>query len=180
MVRSHRTNPAAGVSLHGTHLVCFLCPLAPGETAPTCDQCKTGYTGPNCNRCDNGYYNSDSICVRCKCNGNVDPARSPRVCRPDSGECIGCLYHTAGFHCQDCEDGYVREPEGNNCTKKGKRCSLNRRRSSLCGGAGHKLPGGCRGSTGNDSDWFRFIWPVVQGRKIELWCLPALKCVVSS
>ncbi|XP_064892012.1 multiple epidermal growth factor-like domains protein 9 isoform X2 [Columba livia] len=106
--------PCSTVASTGT------CRIPPGETAPRCDQCKTGYTGPNCNQCDNGYYNSDSICVKCKCNGNVDPARSPRVCRPDSGECIGCLYHTAGFHCQDCEDGYVREPEGNNCTKKGK------------------------------------------------------------
>ncbi|NXV49494.1 MEGF9 protein, partial [Uria aalge] len=96
----------------------FLYSLDPGETAPRCDKCRTGYTGPNCNRCDNGYYNSDSICVRCKCNGNVDPARSPSVCKPESGECLGCLYHTAGFHCEECEDGYVRDPEGTNCTKK--------------------------------------------------------------
>ncbi|XP_072739303.1 multiple epidermal growth factor-like domains protein 9 isoform X2 [Ciconia boyciana] len=104
--------PCSTVASTGT------CRIQPGETAPRCDKCKTGYTGPNCNQCDNGYYNSDSICVRCKCNGNVDPAQSPSVCKPDSGECIGCLYHTAGFHCEECEDGYVRDPEGTNCTQK--------------------------------------------------------------
>ncbi|XP_010178297.1 PREDICTED: multiple epidermal growth factor-like domains protein 9, partial [Mesitornis unicolor] len=104
--------PCSTVASTGT------CRIEPGETVPRCDRCKTGYTGLNCNQCDNGYYNSDSICVRCKCNGNVDPALSPSVCKPDSGECIGCLYHTAGFHCEECEDGYVRDPEGTNCTKK--------------------------------------------------------------
>uniref|UniRef100_A0A8B9N0L0 Multiple EGF like domains 9 n=1 Tax=Accipiter nisus TaxID=211598 RepID=A0A8B9N0L0_9AVES len=104
--------PCSTVASTGT------CRIQPGETAPRCDECKTGYTGPNCNQCDSGYYNSDSICVRCKCNGNVDPVRSPSVCKPDSGECIGCLYHTAGFHCEQCEDGYVRDAEGTNCTRR--------------------------------------------------------------
>jgi len=150
---------------YGTYLVCFLCSLEPGETAPRCDKCKTGYTGPNCNQCDSGYYNSDSICVRCECNGNVDPARSPSVCKPDSGECIACLYHTAGFHCEECEDGYVQDPEGTNCTKKGKTCSSNQCRSLLCGSGGHKLPEGWGGNTGRCADWFRFI----QGRKPDLY-----------
>ncbi|XP_040387699.1 multiple epidermal growth factor-like domains protein 9 [Cygnus olor] len=104
--------PCSTVASTGT------CRIQPGEAAPTCDKCKAGYTGPNCNQCDSGYYNSDSICARCQCNGNVDPALSPSVCKPESGECIGCLYHTAGFHCQECEDGYVRDPEGTNCTRK--------------------------------------------------------------
>lgn len=104
--------PCSTVASTGT------CRIRPGEAAPTCDKCKAGYTGPNCNQCDSGYYNSDSICVTCQCNGNVDPALSPSICKPESGECIGCLYHTAGFHCQECEDGYVRDPEGTNCTRK--------------------------------------------------------------
>uniref|UniRef100_A0A8C6JZ12 Uncharacterized protein n=2 Tax=Melopsittacus undulatus TaxID=13146 RepID=A0A8C6JZ12_MELUD len=104
--------PCSTVASTGT------CHIHHGESAPRCDKCKTGYTGPNCNRCDNGYYNSDSICVMCKCNGNVDPAQSPSVCWPDSGECIGCMYHTAGFHCERCEDGYIRDPNGTNCTKQ--------------------------------------------------------------
>lgn len=104
--------PCSTVASTGT------CQIQPGEAAPTCDQCKVGYTGPNCNQCANGYYNSDSICVRCQCNGNVDPTLSPSICKPESGECIGCLYHTAGFHCHECEDGYVRDPEGINCIRK--------------------------------------------------------------
>ncbi|XP_027543726.1 multiple epidermal growth factor-like domains protein 9 [Neopelma chrysocephalum] len=104
--------PCSTVASTGT------CRLQPGETVPRCDRCRTGYMGLNCNQCDKGYYNSDSICVSCRCNGNVDPARSPSVCRPDSGECIGCLYHTAGFHCERCEEGYTRDPEGSNCTRK--------------------------------------------------------------
>ncbi|KAL8174472.1 UNVERIFIED_CONTAM: Multiple epidermal growth factor-like domains protein 9, partial [Gekko kuhli] len=89
-----------------------------GHHTPTCDKCKPGYTGALCTQCDNGYYSSDSICIKCQCNGNVDPARSPRVCKPDTGECVGCLHHTAGFHCETCREGYVRNPEGGNCTKK--------------------------------------------------------------
>ncbi|XP_021269830.1 multiple epidermal growth factor-like domains protein 9, partial [Numida meleagris] len=104
--------PCSTVASTGT------CRIQPGDAAPTCDECKVGYTGPNCNQCASGYYNSDSICVRCQCNGNVDPALSPSICNPESGECIGCLYHTAGFHCHECEDGYVRDPEGTNCTRK--------------------------------------------------------------
>ncbi|XP_077161431.1 multiple epidermal growth factor-like domains protein 9 [Paroedura picta] len=94
------------------------CHIKSGHHTPSCDKCKPGYTGALCTQCDNGYYNSDSICIKCQCNGNVDPARSPRVCKPDTGECISCLYHTAGFHCEMCQEGYTRNPEGGNCTKK--------------------------------------------------------------
>nr|XP_006129146.2 multiple epidermal growth factor-like domains protein 9 [Pelodiscus sinensis] len=110
-------------------LECHLCPcstvastgscqIKPGQHTPTCDRCRAGYTGPDCNQCDNGYYNSDSICIRCKCNGNVDPDQSPKMCNPDTGECIGCLHNTAGFHCEECQEGYVKDPDGANCTKK--------------------------------------------------------------
>ncbi|RMB93478.1 hypothetical protein DUI87_30175 [Hirundo rustica rustica] len=114
------THPAHGCQ----HCPCSIvastgtCHIQPGESVPRCDECKPGYTGLNCNQCDKGYYNSDSICVRCECNGNVDPALSPSVCRPDSGECIGCLYHTTGFHCELCQEGYSRDSEGNNCTRR--------------------------------------------------------------
>ncbi|XP_025024493.1 multiple epidermal growth factor-like domains protein 9 [Python bivittatus] len=94
------------------------CQIKPGQQTPTCDKCRPGYVGTLCNQCDDGYYSSDSVCVKCQCNGNVDPARSPRVCRADTGECIGCLYHTAGFHCENCQEGYVKLLEGGNCTKE--------------------------------------------------------------
>lgn len=136
---SHRTNPqnkshSTGISARGRgkSLLCFLCSPEPGESIPRCDQCQPGYTGLNCNQCDKGYYNSDSICVRCECNGNVEPALSPSVCRPDSGECIGCLYHTTGFHCELCQEGYTRDSEGTNCTRKGKKCCSRHCQGSLC------------------------------------------------
>uniref|UniRef100_A0A8D0HNU2 Multiple EGF like domains 9 n=1 Tax=Sphenodon punctatus TaxID=8508 RepID=A0A8D0HNU2_SPHPU len=90
----------------------------PSHHVPTCDECRTGYTGPHCNQCNSGYYLSDSICIKCKCNGNVDPALSPTVCNPDTGKCIGCLYNTVGDHCEECQEGYIKDPEGTNCTKK--------------------------------------------------------------
>ncbi|KAJ6653324.1 hypothetical protein lerEdw1_009353 [Lerista edwardsae] len=94
------------------------CRIKPGHQAPSCDKCRPGYEGPLCGQCANGYFSSDSLCVRCQCNGNVDPARSSRVCRPESGECLDCLYHTAGLHCERCREGYSRHSEGGNCTKE--------------------------------------------------------------
>ncbi|XP_013909935.1 PREDICTED: multiple epidermal growth factor-like domains protein 9 [Thamnophis sirtalis] len=94
------------------------CQIKPGQQTATCDDCRPGYTGPLCNECDKGYYSSDSICLKCQCNGNVDPALSPAVCKADTGECIGCLYHTAGVHCEKCQEGYAKLLEGANCTKE--------------------------------------------------------------
>ncbi|XP_066466705.1 multiple epidermal growth factor-like domains protein 9 [Tiliqua scincoides] len=93
------------------------CRIKPGDHAPSCDECKPGYTGRHCGQCADGYYSSNALCVRCQCNGNVDQARSPRVCKPETGECLDCLYHTAGFHCEKCREGYARRSEGGNCTK---------------------------------------------------------------
>lgn len=60
-------------------------------------------------RCANGYYGSPIIpgqkCSACECNGNVDPSE-PGYCDPVTGECLKCVRHTAGRHCERCEDGY--------------------------------------------------------------------------
>lgn len=93
------------------------CILTLGELEPKCVQCKNGYTGQNCNKCENGYYNYDSICVKCQCHGHVDPVKTPKICKPESGECINCLHNTTGFWCENCLEGYVRDHE-ENCIKK--------------------------------------------------------------
>ncbi|XP_032107336.1 multiple epidermal growth factor-like domains protein 9 isoform X2 [Sapajus apella] len=87
------------------------------ESEPECDQCNDGYIGPNCNTCENGYYNFDSICRKCQCHGHVDPVKTPKICKPESGECINCLHNTTGFWCENCLEGYVQDLEGN-CIKK--------------------------------------------------------------
>ncbi|XP_059513801.1 multiple epidermal growth factor-like domains protein 9 isoform X1 [Myotis daubentonii] len=107
---------------------CFRCPCSAvtstgsciiklGELEPKCVQCKEGYTGQNCNKCENGYYNYDSICMKCQCHGHVDPIKTPKICKPESGECINCLHNTTGFLCENCLEGYVRDLE-ENCIKK--------------------------------------------------------------
>ncbi|MGH0119518.1 UNVERIFIED_CONTAM: hypothetical protein FKN15_006010 [Acipenser sinensis] len=76
---------------------------------PVCDQCQLQYRGPHCDKCKDGYYSSDSICMPCECNGNVDRKTSPRVCDPDTGQCLNCSNNTAGKHCEKCAEGYVGE-----------------------------------------------------------------------
>uniref|UniRef100_A0A2R8Z6A4 Multiple epidermal growth factor-like domains protein 9 n=1 Tax=Pan paniscus TaxID=9597 RepID=A0A2R8Z6A4_PANPA len=103
--------PCSAVTSTGT------CSIKSSELEPECDQCKDGYIGPNCNKCENGYYNFDSICRKCQCHGHVDPVKTPKICKPESGECINCLHNTSGFWCENCLEGYIHDLEGN-CIKK--------------------------------------------------------------
>uniref|UniRef100_A0A4W4DP19 Laminin, alpha 1 n=1 Tax=Electrophorus electricus TaxID=8005 RepID=A0A4W4DP19_ELEEL len=79
----------------------------PGEV--TCDQCEQGYTGAQCERCANGYYGNPTVpgqrCSVCECNGNVDPLEVGH-CDGVTGECVKCVGHTAGRHCEHCQDGF--------------------------------------------------------------------------
>ncbi|KAF4087881.1 hypothetical protein AMELA_G00076420 [Ameiurus melas] len=104
----------------------------PGDV--TCDQCEQGYTGAKCERCANGYYGSPIIpgqkCSACECNGNVDSSE-PSYCDPVTGECLKCVRHTAGRHCERCEDGYYGDAIiEKNCQACG--CFANSSVSTVC------------------------------------------------
>ncbi|XP_052398153.1 laminin subunit alpha-1 isoform X2 [Carassius gibelio] len=111
----------------------------PGEF--TCDQCMLGYAGAKCERCAEGYYGDPSEpgrrCVACECNGNVDPAEAGH-CDGRTGECLKCLGHTGGQHCERCADGFYGDAVTlKNCQACG--CHGNGSLSTVC----HVITGQC-------------------------------------
>ncbi|XP_055037654.2 laminin subunit alpha-1 [Misgurnus anguillicaudatus] len=99
-----------------------------------CDQCQQGHTGHKCERCANGYYGDPTVpgqqCSLCECNGNVDPAE-PGHCDGLTGECMKCLGHTSGRHCERCQDGFYGDAVmEKNCQPCG--CYGNGSLSSVC------------------------------------------------
>ncbi|KAI5095781.1 laminin subunit alpha-5 isoform X1 [Silurus meridionalis] len=84
--------------------------------------CMPGYAGPKCERCAPGYYGNPmvigSTCQPCKCNDNLDPNMLFNDCHPVTGECHGCMYNTAGPHCEICAPGFYGDAiTAKNCTK---------------------------------------------------------------
>ncbi|ESN95416.1 hypothetical protein HELRODRAFT_193581 [Helobdella robusta] len=107
-----------GNALRGTPHDCKLCPcLDNGECMEkggevVCTKCQTGYAGKTCGECDDGYYGDPtgvrgrkSPCMPCQCNENVDP-NSIGNCDRWTGECLKCIYNTAGPHCEHCLPNY--------------------------------------------------------------------------
>ncbi|KAJ1145376.1 hypothetical protein NDU88_011663 [Pleurodeles waltl] len=86
--------------------------------AVICDRCKTGYVGPHCEKCDNGYYMRDTVCMKCDCNGNVNPLTTPSICDPATGACLNCTNNTTGRKCELCKEGYIGQASARNCTKR--------------------------------------------------------------
>lgn len=68
--------------------------------------------GKRCELCDDGYFGDPlgrngpvRLCRLCQCNDNIDP-NAVGNCNRLTGECLKCIYNTAGFYCDRCKDGY--------------------------------------------------------------------------
>nr|XP_033819501.1 laminin subunit alpha-5 isoform X1 [Geotrypetes seraphini] len=84
--------------------------------------CMPGYAGPSCERCAPGYYGNPlvigSSCQPCNCNGNTDSNLLFSDCDSLTGVCNGCMFNTAGAHCEICAPGYYGDAIwAKNCTK---------------------------------------------------------------
>ncbi|KAI3379666.1 hypothetical protein SNEBB_003228 [Seison nebaliae] len=80
--------------------------------------CNREYEGLRCDICSPGHhYETEddlTVCVECKCFNNID-MNNHNSCDVNSGECLNCLHHTTGFHCEKCEDGYFGNARNQSC-----------------------------------------------------------------
>ncbi|OWF54908.1 laminin subunit gamma-1-like [Mizuhopecten yessoensis] len=108
-----------GNPLQGTTDDCQMCPCPNGgacEQLPggdvVCTECDEGHGGNLCDICLDGYYGDPAglsggarPCVKCFCNENVD-TNAVGNCDRTTGECLKCIYNTAGFSCGACLPSY--------------------------------------------------------------------------
>uniref|UniRef100_A0A8B9MWT8 Laminin subunit gamma 2 n=1 Tax=Accipiter nisus TaxID=211598 RepID=A0A8B9MWT8_9AVES len=88
------------------------CSVVPGSEEVICDHCPAGAAGANCEYCADGYFGdpvASQPCQPCQCNGNVEP-NAVGNCDRRTGECLKCIYNTAGFYCDRCKDGFFGNP----------------------------------------------------------------------
>ncbi|NXT01000.1 LAMC2 protein, partial [Jacana jacana] len=88
------------------------CSVVPGSKEVICDHCPLGAAGANCEYCADGYFGDPAAsrpCQPCQCNGNVEP-NAVGNCDRQTGECLKCIYNTAGFYCDRCKDGFFGNP----------------------------------------------------------------------
>ncbi|XP_038831729.1 netrin-1-like [Salvelinus namaycush] len=85
--------------------------------------CEHHTAGADCDVCEDYYYDrpwqratpsQPQPCVLCECNGHSSKCRfSMEVFqqsgRRSGGVCLKCRHHTAGRHCQYCQNGYTRD-----------------------------------------------------------------------
>uniref|UniRef100_A0A8C2UE08 Laminin subunit gamma 2 n=1 Tax=Coturnix japonica TaxID=93934 RepID=A0A8C2UE08_COTJA len=103
------------------------CSVLPGREEVVCDHCPPGAAGPSCEFCADGYFGDPAAsqpCQLCQCNGNVEP-NAVGNCDRRTGECLKCIYNTAGFHCERCKDGFFGNPLAPNPADKCRACSCN-------------------------------------------------------
>uniref|UniRef100_A0A8B9L850 Laminin subunit gamma-3 n=1 Tax=Astyanax mexicanus TaxID=7994 RepID=A0A8B9L850_ASTMX len=109
-----------GNPLTGSPNACLPCPCPDRSScvqiletkAVVCTNCPANQRGTRCELCEDGFYGNplgqDGVvrpCVRCECNGNIDP-NSVGICDHVTGHCLKCLGHTAGDHCERCQKGF--------------------------------------------------------------------------
>ncbi|KAM6908952.1 netrin-1 [Xenentodon cancila] len=85
--------------------------------------CEHHTAGPDCDVCEDFFFDRPwhratpshpNPCVACECNGHSNKCRfSMEVFqqsgRKSGGVCQKCRHHTAGRHCQYCQNGYTRD-----------------------------------------------------------------------
>lgn len=64
------------------------------------------------------------LCRPCQCNDNIDP-NAVGNCNRLTGECLKCIYNTAGFYCDRCKEGFFGNPLAPNPADKCKACACN-------------------------------------------------------
>ncbi|KFR14673.1 Laminin subunit gamma-1, partial [Opisthocomus hoazin] len=122
------------------------CAIVPRTKEVVCTSCQVGTTGKRCELCDDAYF-GDPLgangavrpCRLCQCNDNIDP-NAVGNCDRQTGECLKCIYNTAGFYCDRCKDGFFGNPlapdpaakcRACDCDPEGSR-SLQCRENGLC------------------------------------------------
>ncbi|KAL0851757.1 hypothetical protein ABMA28_000069 [Loxostege sticticalis] len=108
-----------GNAIAGTPDDCKRCPCPKDsgciqlmDSSIVCTDCPEGYAGPRCEVCADGHFGDPTgqfgpaqQCQECQCNGNVDP-NAVGNCDRSTGECLKCIYNTAGEHCDKCLSGF--------------------------------------------------------------------------
>ncbi|CAJ1086163.1 Netrin-1 [Xyrichtys novacula] len=93
------------------------------DTGRAVCMCEHHTAGPDCDVCEDFYCDRPwhratpthpNPCVACECNGHTNKCRfSMEVFqqsgRRSGGVCQKCRHHTAGRHCQYCQNGYTRD-----------------------------------------------------------------------
>ncbi|XP_067156721.1 laminin subunit gamma-2 [Apteryx mantelli] len=103
------------------------CSVTPGREEVVCDRCPLGATGANCEYCADGYFGDPSAsrpCQPCQCNNNIE-LNAVGNCNRQTGECLKCIYNTAGFYCDRCKDGFFGNALAPNPADKCRACNCN-------------------------------------------------------
>ncbi|XP_046984371.1 laminin subunit beta-1 isoform X1 [Schistocerca americana] len=83
-------------------------------------ECDVGYAGSRCDVCADNYFGNPETpggsCRPCNCSKNIDLAL-PGNCDARSGECLQCLFHTEGFHCEICKANYYGDAINQQCAE---------------------------------------------------------------